>query len=674
MWGESDATGPLAMAGVVREVSSVSVPQFNDARINQGAALVTFTTPKGKIMPPTAPPAAPPAAAAGTEIDAPTFSLEELAKQLEPFLANQRKDPHRLAAFASLADYYDQAFDGTVEPFALLDQITGDNPGVVPPSWLSEIQRIIAVDRPSITAFGSTPAPTSGMTINWPYFNGDIKTLVAKQAPEKTEIHSVKVSFLKGAVDLATYAGGSDISYQLLKRSSPEYRAAYMELLLSGYNYLTDAVFIAAVAAGATGVGPVWDPATGTAAALRSALFAASMAVRTATGQPATVAVAADDVFLAIAGLDGLYPGPYGTQNVSGTADAASLAINVSGIPVVNDPWAADGTFVVGNGRSAKWIEDGPYTATAEDVTKLGQDNAIWGMGASGIFNPAGLVGIAPRSPVVAARARASPPPTSRRPTTSRPTTSRRRSRGDHGRGRPNLAQARAGFGRRRRARASRRRDQRVGRHGPLRREPAPRQHPAGRPLAGRRHARGRHARRAMVPPAQHPLRDRVVHRQRRLPAAPGRRRRPAAAPDTAGSGMTLAGAIVDTLAAFEGAGVHAVDDVRDVSPPCVYVIPPEGSFRFDRHRLTIEWVAYLVVPNAGTSSSTRALSDLVDQVAGVASFTTFTRDAVQLPDGATPYRPTDCPGPLRPRSETDQCPPPLTAQGTWGPAPSRSG
>ena len=100
---------------------------------------------------------------------------------------------------------------------------------------------------------------------------------------------------------------------------------------------------------------------------------------------------------------------------------------------------------------------------------------------------------------------------------------------------------------------------------------------------------------------------------------------------------MSLSTALDDVLAAFTATGLRAVADVRDVNPPCVYVIPPEGSFRFDRGRATIEWVAYLVAPNSGTSPATRVLSDLVDQVTGVAAFTTFTRDAVQAPDGADP-------------------------------------
>ena len=72
---------------------------------------------------------------------------------------------------------------------------------------------------------------------------------------------------------------------------------------------------------------------------------------------------------------------------------------------------------------------------------------------------------------------------------------------------------------------------------------------------------------------------------------------------------MTLAAAVADVLALFEGAGVRAVDDIRDLNPPCAYVIAPEGAFRFDRGRLTLEWVVYLVVGNTGAPSATKALS-----------------------------------------------------------------
>lgn|SRR3954470_9560622 len=95
-----------------------------------------------------------------------------------------------------------------------------------------------------------------------------------------------------------------------------------------------------------------------------------------------------------------------------------------------------------------------------------------------------------------------------------------------------------------------------------------------------------------------------------------------------------LAGAVAGVLETFTTAGVRAVDDLRNVNPPCLYLVPPEGSFRFDRGRVDVEWVAYLVVGNAGTHAAMVALSDVVDAVAGLHSFTTFTRDAVADPGG----------------------------------------
>jgi hypothetical protein len=100
---------------------------------------------------------------------------------------------------------------------------------------------------------------------------------------------------------------------------------------------------------------------------------------------------------------------------------------------------------------------------------------------------------------------------------------------------------------------------------------------------------------------------------------------------------MSLEGAVADVLATFKAAGVHAVADPRDLNTPCAYVIPPEGSFRFDRGRLTIDWVAYLVVGDTGATSATSALSKLVDAVAGVLPFTTFARDAIADPNGGDP-------------------------------------
>lgn len=285
---------------------------------------------------------------------------------------------------------------------ALVDQITTDNPGVLPPTWLSEVFGIVDEGRPGITAFGGPrSAGDSGMDIYWPYYDGDLHTIVAQQAAEKAAITSVKVSFKRGQATLRTFAGGSDVSFQLQRRSSPSYMALYDRILQMAYGVTTEHEFDEVLVAAATD-GPAYDLTADTdGSALRAVLFEASAAVKRATGRPATAALAAPDVYAALGGAAWLQAPQYGTQNVAGTASASTLSINVSGLEITEAHGLAAGTLIVSNDQGAAWFEDGPFIVTAEDVEKLGTNVAIWGMGEAGVFLPAAVISIAVTLPPV---------------------------------------------------------------------------------------------------------------------------------------------------------------------------------------------------------------------------------------------------------------------------------
>ena len=280
---------------------------------------------------------------------------------------------------------------------ALVDQITTDNPGLMPPSWITEVFGIIDEGRPGITALGGPRSPgPSGMDVNWPYYDGDLSTIVAQQLTEKSDINSVKVSFKRGTATLDTYAGGSDVSYQLQRRSSPGYMALYDRILQMAYGLTTETVFDGDInAAAALPAIPLDLTGDTDGSATRAALFAASRRVKLATGTGATVALASSDVFGALGGSAWLQAPQYGTQNVAGTTSAATLRINISGLEIVEAAGLPAGTIIVTNPGAAAWLEEGPFLVTAEDVSKLGTDVAIWGMGTTGAFIPAGIVRIA---------------------------------------------------------------------------------------------------------------------------------------------------------------------------------------------------------------------------------------------------------------------------------------
>ena len=306
--------------------------------------------------------------------------------------AGRRSGPHLMARWSTFGAYLqDAAGDPDAAVLlarALADQKTSANPGVMAPSFVTDVKGVIETNRGAIEALGG-PADlgASGMSLHWPYFAGDLSALVGQQTAEKTDITSVVVNLLDGSSAIETFAGGSDVSYQLIRRSSPAYLEAYGRIMLSGWALTTEKEFETDLNAGATGT---ITGAIGTDADIRETFFAASAKVRAATGAPATAVLAASDVFGAMGAS--LTPAPYGTSNVAGTADASSLRVNVSGLEVTEAPFLPAGSAIFTNPRAAQWHEDGPFVATAEDVAKLGQNRAYWSMGATGIFIPAGLV------------------------------------------------------------------------------------------------------------------------------------------------------------------------------------------------------------------------------------------------------------------------------------------
>jgi len=306
---------------------------------------------------------------------------------------------HPLSQFRSFGEYSKAVLAGDVEARALADQVTANNPGVMPPVWLLQVKGIIDLGRPAITSVGGPEsAGDFGMEINWPYFAGDLTAIVEAQASEKGEVNSVEIDLEKGDATLATYAAGSDISYQLLQRSSPSYLDAHNRIMAASYSTVTDRKFTNDLWTGSSNTNLYDLAADTTGSVFREAVFTASMEVEDATGAPATVVLVSTALFSAIGGFSTFFPAPYSVQNVSGVATASTLDVNVSGLRVVRAKWLdtdADRHAIVLNGEAARWVEDGPRLATAENVSKLGRDIAIYGYGATAVYLPAGVVRLA---------------------------------------------------------------------------------------------------------------------------------------------------------------------------------------------------------------------------------------------------------------------------------------
>jgi hypothetical protein len=375
--------------GVVRH------PAFTESRGLTLAASAASPTER-TTMPPEA----------TTVVELPTVA--ELAAQVAEHLRAASAAPeHPLAQFSSAQAFFAAFREGTEDDrlrmaaeFALGSQITTNNPGVMLPTWRQEIQWNLDARRPAVTAFGTTGLPESGMTSSWPYFDTDLDGIITEQVTQLTQLSGVRLDIKQGTANIKSAGIASEISYQLLLRSSPAYMAAHNQITSAAWYRYTEAIFEAAITAASVELGTgATLPAIAAGAkptAFNGKIFEASMAVEDATGAPAEFVLCSDTVFKELGAAD--LPNPEnsnggGTPSATGSASASKLRVNVNGLEHYRAPFLTGAQVIVSNSSAAKFPESGAMVATQDQVTKLGQEVATWGMYVPAeVYFPAGVV------------------------------------------------------------------------------------------------------------------------------------------------------------------------------------------------------------------------------------------------------------------------------------------
>jgi hypothetical protein len=269
---------------------------------------------------------------------------------------------------------------------------SGANAGMVTPGVVGEVNGIVSRGRPAITAFGGPRAipDVSGMSVDWPYFDGTLTSLVGAQSAEKAEITSAAINIKKGTEALATYAGGSDVSYQLLRRATRNYLDVYFSILLAAWGVVTDAAFVTELETGSVTSDFGEALSSVDATEFKNLVIDASIAVETATGSPAEFVLASTTAFAQFAKL--LTPITTLTNTGLGTTNIRTLDVALGNLQLIHVPSITAGKLIVSNRSAAAWYEDGPFQVQDDDVPHLGKNVAIWSMGAGARFIPAGII------------------------------------------------------------------------------------------------------------------------------------------------------------------------------------------------------------------------------------------------------------------------------------------
>lgn len=252
--------------------------------------------------------------------------------------------------------------------------LTSDVAGLLPPQHLAQIMDIINKSRPVVASGRGVPLTTGKLT--YPRITG--RPAVLKQAAEKTEAGTAKMSVVLDQVNADTYLGGGDLSWQTINWSTPDALQLWFDLAAEAYAQQTETAACSELgtAGGGTITTALGTTGTESFAQWRAAVLAGLRAIYNTTGGRAmsdTLWLSADR-FFQLAGL--------GTDQVLqvsavGNMDIGAMTGTWSGLRVV-------GSYGFGSPSSAAVIGDSSAFLVAESpgapVEMRAVEPAIGGM------------------------------------------------------------------------------------------------------------------------------------------------------------------------------------------------------------------------------------------------------------------------------------------------------
>lgn len=284
---------------------------------------------------------------------------------------------------------------------AFADVVTTDTTGLIREQWVTEVIDLMRTYTPTLNAWRTRTLPNKGMSISQPVVT--TSPTVGVQSAQKDDITSTDIVIGTEQWAISTYAGGNDVSIQLIQRSEPDFLNEMLRLYV---RELAQAINLAAAtaltAAAAVGVSGNTALEYVDAAGFDTLVVSASGTFLDAFRRPADIMGISVDLWIALANAKDdngrpLYP-DINPVNSSGTMSAAATSGNIRRIGWYVDPdlgGVGDGVAGVIGVSEAFVTARGPIgTLTADVPLKLGRDVAVYQEMAVGSADASGLVQI----------------------------------------------------------------------------------------------------------------------------------------------------------------------------------------------------------------------------------------------------------------------------------------
>ena len=262
-------------------------------------------------------------------------------------------------------------------------------PDVAKNTWVLETLELLNFGRPTLTAFDQNVLPSTGMTLEYPQIDSNSIT-TATQAAESDPLTYGKLTLTSATSPVITAGAWTAMSFQAAQRSNFGYVSLCLEALVNSYSDYTNKYVVDILEAG-TGYGTA--TATSTSESWAQAIGSAAIQIYTGAKRRPEFILAAQDVWLVIAGLHDAQDRPnlaaYNPSNNSGSANLPGMTAGLFGLPVIVDTALADGSCYIAHSRGIQTFESSgsPFRLSDQDIVRLTQDMSVYGYLASFVYD-----------------------------------------------------------------------------------------------------------------------------------------------------------------------------------------------------------------------------------------------------------------------------------------------
>ncbi len=323
---------------------------------------------------------------------------EELERRLD-VIASEKAPSISVPQFRSYGEYVKAVASGDLDAYRTFTGAdTADS--VMKNAWVSDTVRILNAGRPTYSVFSSSALPADGNNVEYPVLNTNTLA-IGEQAAEGDTLSYGKITLTSATAPIKTYGGYTDMSRQVVERSSVNYVDTAFRAMVAKYASATNAAVRAKLIADAanfnTSALGAW-----TAAEIIDSLAEAATKVNGDTGLPLEFILVSSDVFRLMAKTVDTMDRPIlsnsgATVNTYGSINPVGLTGSILGLPIVVDPSLAALSFYAGNSGALTTYESAgaPFRLNDEDITALTNSFSVHGYLGIAASDPKALCKIA---------------------------------------------------------------------------------------------------------------------------------------------------------------------------------------------------------------------------------------------------------------------------------------